>query len=122
MLRSLYTREYDGSLSFDRDADQEKLEQADLKIIPFLTSKENTSLDVFPGVKHCVALSRNAFNIQSVYLWGESLDPIDKEDENSKKEHLFVNPVEILCFQDPLKMISEVSCGFDHTILLNSLN
>jgi alpha-tubulin suppressor-like RCC1 family protein len=74
-----------------------------LKEIPSYLHKIE-EMHIVCGSRHCIA-----FKNDKCYMWGEHLI------EGSEKEQVILEPVEInLKFQ-----ISQVACGFDHTLLLD---
>ncbi len=61
-------------------------------------------MSIVCGSRHCIA-----FESDKCYKWGEHLL------EGSEKEQVILEPIEII-----LKFcISEVACGFDHTLMLD---
>ena len=65
-----------------------------------------SGMDIVCGFRHCIAFKNDS---SKCYMWGEHLL------EGSEKEQVILEPIEI-----SVKFsISEVSCGFDHTLMVD---
>ena len=74
-----------------------------LREMPSFSNKIE-GMSITCGSRHCIA-----YKSDKCFMWGEHLL------EGSEKEQVILEPIEIILkFQ-----ISEVACGFDHTLLLD---
>ncbi len=66
-------------------------------------------LTIACGFRHCIAFYKNDES-KRCYLWGEHMVA------DSESEQIILEPIEI----STSFIISEVACGFDHTLMLDS--